>query len=147
VKSVRAEAAKNGREPSSIKFFAGISPIIGRTQEEPEAKFEAWRENIDVIGGLAKFSGYTNIDMSVFPLDEPFEFKGEPQENTIQGIVNNFKAGYLDNKPWTPRRLGEKMAFGSLVGALIFPGSNNTYSKIFSVSNASRNRLNGSRCL
>jgi alkanesulfonate monooxygenase SsuD/methylene tetrahydromethanopterin reductase-like flavin-dependent oxidoreductase (luciferase family) len=147
VKSVRAEAVKNGRDPSSIKFFAGISPIIGRTQEEAEAKFEAWRENIDVIGGLAKFSGYTNIDMSVYPLDEPFEFKGGPQENTIQGIVNNFKAGYLDNKPWTPRRLGEKMAFGGLVKGLIFLVSNNTDSKIFSVSNASRNRLNGSRCL
>jgi alkanesulfonate monooxygenase SsuD/methylene tetrahydromethanopterin reductase-like flavin-dependent oxidoreductase (luciferase family) len=147
VKSVRAEAAKNGRDPSSIKFFAGISPVIGRTQEEAEAKFEAWRENIDVIGGLAKFSGYTNIDMSVYPLDEPFEFKGGPQENTIQGIVNNFKAGYLDNKPWTPRRLGEKMAFGGLVKALIYPVSNNTDGKISSVSNASRNRLNGGRCL
>jgi hypothetical protein len=85
--------------------------------------------------------------MSVYPLDEPFEFKGGPQENTIQGIVNNFKAGYLDNKPWTPRRLGEKMAFGGLVKALIYPVSNNTDGKISSVSNASRNRLNGGRCL
>lgn len=53
--------------------------------------------------------------MSAYPLDEPFEFKGGPQDNTIQGIVNNFKAGYLDGKPWTPRRLGEEMAFGGLV--------------------------------
>jgi alkanesulfonate monooxygenase SsuD/methylene tetrahydromethanopterin reductase-like flavin-dependent oxidoreductase (luciferase family) len=115
VKAVRAEAEKNGRDPQSIKFFAGISPIVGRTLEKAQAKYEACRANIDIIGGLAKFSGFTNLDMSVYPLDEPFEFNGGPQDNTIQGIVNNFKAGYLDNKPWTPRRLGEEMAFGGLV--------------------------------
>ncbi|RDW60220.1 luciferase-like protein [Coleophoma crateriformis] len=114
VKAVRAEAVKNGRDPQSIKFFAGISPIIGRTVEEAQAKYEACRKNIDFIGGLAKFSGHANIDMSQYPLDEPFEFKGGPQDNTIQGIVNNFKAGYLDDIPWTPRRLGEKIAFGGL---------------------------------
>jgi len=118
VKAVRAEAQKNGRDSQSIKFFAGISPIIGRTLEEAHAKYEACRANIDIIGGLAKFSGYTNLDMSIYPLDEPFEFKGGPQDNTIQGIVNNFKAGYLDDKPWTPRRLGEEMAFGGLVSAI-----------------------------
>ena len=110
VKSVRAEAAKNGRDPKSIKFFAGISPIIGRTLEEAHAKYDACRAKIDIIGGLAKFSGYTNIDMSIYPLDEPFEFKGGAADNTIQGIVNNFKEGDFENKPWTPRRLGEKMA-------------------------------------
>jgi alkanesulfonate monooxygenase SsuD/methylene tetrahydromethanopterin reductase-like flavin-dependent oxidoreductase (luciferase family) len=119
VKAVRAEAQKNGRDPSTIKFFAGISPIVGRTLEEAQAKYEACRANIDIIGGLAKFSGYTNIDMSAYPLDEPFEFNGGSQDNTIQGIVNNFKAGYLDGNPWTPRRLGEEMAFSGLV--VLFP--------------------------
>jgi alkanesulfonate monooxygenase SsuD/methylene tetrahydromethanopterin reductase-like flavin-dependent oxidoreductase (luciferase family) len=128
VKAVRAEAAKNGRDPQSIKFFAGISPIIGRTVEEAQEKYDACRKNIDVIGkptqghwlpahilifilgGLSKFSGYTNIDMSVYPLDEEFNFTGRMSENIIQGIINNFKAGHFDNKPWPPRRVGEKMA-------------------------------------
>lgn len=113
VQSVRAEAGKHGRDPKSIKFFVEISPIIGRTLEEAEAKYAEWKKNIDIIGGLAKFSGYTNIDMSKFPLDEPFDFKGGAADNVIQGIVNNFKDGYLDDKPWTPRRLGEEMAVSS----------------------------------
>ena len=120
VKTVRAEAAKNGRDPSTIKFFAGISPIVGRTLEEAQAKYESVRENIDVIGGLAKFSSHAAIDMSVYPLDEPFEFKGDPSSNAIQGIVNNFKEGDFDGKPWTPRRLGEKIAFGGLVSKLAY---------------------------
>lgn len=120
VQSVRAEAVKYGRDPKSIKFFAGISPIIGRTLEEAEAKYVEYKKNIDIIGGLAKFSGYTNIDMSKFPLDEPFEFKGEASDNVIQGIVNNFKDGYLDDRPWTPRRLGEEMAVSNYHSASIF---------------------------
>lgn len=112
VKSVRAEAVKNGRDPKSVKFFAGVSPIIGRTLEEAQAKFDSYKKSIDIFGGLAKFSGYTNIDMSKYPLDEPFEFTGGKGDSIIQGVVNNFKAVSEESqsKPWTPRMLGEKMA-------------------------------------
>jgi alkanesulfonate monooxygenase SsuD/methylene tetrahydromethanopterin reductase-like flavin-dependent oxidoreductase (luciferase family) len=33
-KAVRDTAAANGRDPSTIKFFAAIMPILGRTVEE-----------------------------------------------------------------------------------------------------------------
>jgi hypothetical protein len=45
---------------------------------------------------------------------------------TIQDIVNNFEAGYLDGEPWTPRRLGETVAFSGLVNTSTF--YNNQYS-------------------
>jgi alkanesulfonate monooxygenase SsuD/methylene tetrahydromethanopterin reductase-like flavin-dependent oxidoreductase (luciferase family) len=60
VASVRARAAELGRDPSSIKFFLGIMPIIGRTLEEAEAKLAAARARTSVNGGLARFCGFTS---------------------------------------------------------------------------------------
>jgi hypothetical protein len=53
---------------------------------------------VEPIAGLAKFSNYTNIDMSKYPLDEPFEFNGTPADNTIKGQTENFKAGDGSNE-------------------------------------------------
>ncbi|RDW95108.1 luciferase-like protein [Coleophoma crateriformis] len=112
-KAVRAAAARNGRDPSSIKFFAAIMPIIGRTVEEAQAKYDYALKNISVQGGLAKFSSYTNVDMSQFPLDEPFNFEGKTADNTITGVINNFKTYSKDmSEAWTPRKLGGMLSFG-----------------------------------
>ena len=78
VRQIRADAAARGRDPKSIKFFVGISPILGATLEEAQAKYERAKENADVIGGLAVFAGYTGIDLSKHPLDELLELKGVP---------------------------------------------------------------------
>jgi FMN-dependent oxidoreductase (nitrilotriacetate monooxygenase family) len=76
-KAVRAVAAANGRDPSTIKFFVAIMPFIGKTVEEAQAKYDKAKSLVSVQGGLAKFSSYTNIDMSKYPLDEPFNFEGK----------------------------------------------------------------------
>jgi alkanesulfonate monooxygenase SsuD/methylene tetrahydromethanopterin reductase-like flavin-dependent oxidoreductase (luciferase family) len=125
VDKVRAEAVANGRDPKSIKFFPGISPIVGRTLEEAQAKYDKYLSMVDPIGGLAKFGGHTGMDLSEYPLDEPFEFKDQGAHNVIQGVIESFKdSAAADGKPWTPRRLGMQMAFGGLhpmpvVGCLI----------------------------
>lgn len=111
--SVRAVTAAQGRDPESIKFFLGAMPFIGRTQEEAQAKFEAARKLVSIEGGLARFSGLANIDMSVYPIDEPFKFSGDIRENAIHGFINNMQ--FLgDKETITPRDLGEILAFGGL---------------------------------
>jgi alkanesulfonate monooxygenase SsuD/methylene tetrahydromethanopterin reductase-like flavin-dependent oxidoreductase (luciferase family) len=99
-----------------MKFFAAISPFIGRTMEEAQAKFDLAEKHADYIGGLSQFSGYTNIDMSKFPLDEPLQLDtSNPGENIIQGFLGNFTDSIeTESTPWTPRRLGMKMALGGL---------------------------------
>ncbi|KAF7556438.1 hypothetical protein G7Z17_g1428 [Cylindrodendrum hubeiense] len=112
IASIRAGAAANGRDPKSIMFFVGISPILGKTVEEANAKYDRARENADVIGGLAQFSGYTGIDLSRFPLDEVFELKEQPGDSAIHSFLENFNKTIGSSEPWTPRRLGENMALG-----------------------------------
>ncbi|KAK5307095.1 hypothetical protein LTR99_000063 [Exophiala xenobiotica] len=116
VENIRASAAAAGRDPRSVKAFAGISLFLGRTTEEAQAKYDAVAKNVSPIAGLAKFGGYTNVDMSKYPLDEPFEFTANPgsADNVIQGIITNFKAGDGSTETWTPRKLGSKIALGGL---------------------------------
>jgi len=51
IAQIRSDAAAQGRDPQSIKFFVGISPILGATLEEAEAKYASARENADVGRG------------------------------------------------------------------------------------------------
>lgn len=67
-------------------------PIIGRTLEEAEAKLEKARKNFSVNGGLARFCGFTNVDLSPYGLDEEFDFEGKKYDNSIQGVIQNIQA-------------------------------------------------------
>lgn len=110
--NVRAKALEEGRDPASIKFFLSIMPVIGRTIEEAEEKFQRARKNISVNGGLARFCGFTNVDLSGYALDEEFDFEGKHHENTIQGVIDNIKVIGKDYDVFTPRVVAEMFAFG-----------------------------------
>lgn len=113
IKAAREIARAAGRDPSTIKFFAAINPIIGRTLEEAQAKYEDAMKYADVIGALAQFSGYTGIDMSKYPLDEELKLDtSNPKETAVQGFLGNFADSQKDGDVWTPRKLGEKIAVG-----------------------------------
>ena len=114
VKSIRAAAAAAGRDPKSVKAFAGLSTFIAPTLEEAQAMYDAAAKNVTPESGLALFSSYTNIDMSKYAMDEPFNFEGDPTQVSIHGYIKNFQAGDGQTKVWTPRMLGSKMALGSL---------------------------------
>ncbi|CAK7232470.1 hypothetical protein SBRCBS47491_008282 [Sporothrix bragantina] len=120
IKAARAQAAANGRDPASLKFFPAICPIIGKTAEEAREKYETALRYANPIAGLGQFSGYSGIDMSEFPLDEPLELSERPG---VSAIVSTFNA--LDDlqadgatggekQPWTPRRIGMRLAMGGL---------------------------------
>lgn len=115
VADMRAATAANGRDPQSIKFFPCIMPIIGKTREEAQAKYERAVEFADPVAGLAQFSGYTGIDLARFPLDEPMDLSGMSQALAIQAVFKALAVSEEESDgPWTPRRLGMRMALGGL---------------------------------
>ena len=119
VKSIRDTAVAAGRDPYDVKAFAGVSTFIGKTLEEAQAKYADAEKNVSPVAGLAKFGGYTNMDLSKYPLDEPFEFTGGNADNAIHGIITSFKAGDGSTEPWTPRKLGSKISLGGLYPVFI----------------------------
>jgi alkanesulfonate monooxygenase SsuD/methylene tetrahydromethanopterin reductase-like flavin-dependent oxidoreductase (luciferase family) len=111
--AVRSQAAAEGRDPSDVKFFLGIMPIIGRTVEEAEAKLEKARKNLSVNGGLARFCGFTNVDLSPYAIDEEFNFEGAHHDNSIIGVIDNIKLLNTEGTKFTPRVVAEMFALGS----------------------------------
>lgn len=113
-RDIRAQAKSQGRDPQGIKFFPCIVPFIGRTEEEAKKKYQDALDYADPVAGLAQFSSYVGIDMSVYPMDKPVELDSGHQQASIQGVMNNLRTTLADGQDWTPRQLGIRMAMGGL---------------------------------
>lgn len=115
IAAIRALALAAGRDPSSIQAFIGMTPILGRTLEEAQEKERIALQYADPIAGLAQFCGYSGLDLSVFPLDEPFDVtKLEESGNAVHTIIRAFNEGDTSGLPWTPRRVGLKQSLGGV---------------------------------
>ncbi|WP_184401766.1 LLM class flavin-dependent oxidoreductase [Rhizobium sp. BK650] len=80
---VKSRLAKYGRKPDEIKIMPGISPIVGATEDEAKAKYQALQELIPDAVGVALLASYLSIqDLSAYPLDGPLPEM--PQTNLIQ---------------------------------------------------------------
>lgn len=69
--SVREAAVAAGRDPSSVKLFSGICPIVAKTEEEAWAKHAKYKANTSYIGGLASFCALTGVDLSKYGICFP----------------------------------------------------------------------------
>jgi alkanesulfonate monooxygenase SsuD/methylene tetrahydromethanopterin reductase-like flavin-dependent oxidoreductase (luciferase family) len=114
VKDVRAAAVRHGRDPASIKIFMAMAPILGRTMEEAQEKHDKAKSRASTQSGLAKFSGYTNVDLSKYPLKEPFDFELQAADNTVTGVIKNYSLKQKEaTEPFTPEYIGKMAGFGS----------------------------------
>ncbi|KAH8893362.1 putative dibenzothiophene desulfurization enzyme A [Thozetella sp. PMI_491] len=68
VKAIRDKVREVGRDPYSVKVFASITPIIGGTKEEAQAKYEEALQYASEEGGLAllKNLAYKGDDVPVW---------------------------------------------------------------------------------
>jgi alkanesulfonate monooxygenase SsuD/methylene tetrahydromethanopterin reductase-like flavin-dependent oxidoreductase (luciferase family) len=114
VDRIRKLAKEAGRDPSSIKFFATFTPILGRTDEEAWEKYEEAKKYASTVGGLVLFSGWTGIDISKFPLDANLTANDSLEGNKITSILSAFTTTSKDIPEWTPRVVAERAAIGGL---------------------------------
>ncbi|MGQ7938586.1 LLM class flavin-dependent oxidoreductase [Paraburkholderia sp. D1E] len=71
-RDVKGRLAKYGRAPDHLKIMPGIFPIVGRTQEEAEAKFAVLQDLIHPTVGLSLLSNMSGgVDLSQYPVDGP----------------------------------------------------------------------------
>jgi FMN-dependent oxidoreductase (nitrilotriacetate monooxygenase family) len=68
---VLARAAQAGRAAGSIRILPGLSPVIGRTRAEAEAKDRALRDLVPEPLALSYLSDLVQIDLSAYPIDDP----------------------------------------------------------------------------
>ncbi|KAI9710335.1 MAG: hypothetical protein M1820_002830 [Bogoriella megaspora] len=114
IAAIREIARKNGRDPRSIKFFATFTPILGKTDEEAQAKYAEAKKHASVIGGLVLFSGWTGIDISKLPIDKEITAEDSLEAHKVTSLMSAFTTTSKDVPKWTPRVVAEKAAIGGL---------------------------------
>ncbi|KPV61062.1 monooxygenase [Paenibacillus sp. A3] len=89
---VKTRAAAYGRSADDILIFPGIGPIVGRTQEEAERKYEEIA-NFMTIENALNYLGrfFDHFDFSRFPLDEPFPDLGDVGSNSFRSTTDKIK--------------------------------------------------------
>ncbi|WAJ28217.1 LLM class flavin-dependent oxidoreductase [Antarcticirhabdus aurantiaca] len=68
---VKGRLARYGRAPEDVKIMPGIFPVVGRTRDEAQEKFEELQSLIQPEVGLGLISDLTGVDLSSYPLDGP----------------------------------------------------------------------------
>lgn len=91
---VRSRAAKYGRRPEDIKFFQGLSPIVGGTEAEAKAKYDEFAEQLSSEAGLAHLSGAVGVDLGAIDPDRPLEsFESEGVRGLVKGLIDSAPPG------------------------------------------------------
>ena len=107
-KKIRQAAADAGRDPQDVKVVALITVVVAATDEEAQAKYQHYLQNATAEGCLARFSGWTGIDMSTYDLDTPLK---SIETKASQSLVDLFSKADPD-RDWTPRQVAEFLAIG-----------------------------------
>jgi FMN-dependent oxidoreductase (nitrilotriacetate monooxygenase family) len=110
VAAIRQSVAAAGRDPGSVLVFNLQTVIVGATDAEAKAKFDDYRQYIDLDGALALGSGWMGIDFGAYALDQPLR---HIRTNAVQSSVDAFSSADPD-KVWTVRELGEWIGIGGL---------------------------------
>lgn len=108
IDALRAKAVEAGRDPSHIAVLQMITVISAPTDDEAQAKYQEYLKYVDYDGAMARYSGWTGLDMAQFDPDEPFE---NVQTNAGQTMVDFFTKIDPDKK-WTPRDIAAYTGIG-----------------------------------
>lgn len=63
----------HGRHRDDLKFFQGLSFVVGSTEEEARRKEADLEERIDIDGMIAHFGGSLGIDLGAYEADTPID--------------------------------------------------------------------------
>ncbi|UKS26450.1 LLM class flavin-dependent oxidoreductase [Paenibacillus sp. HWE-109] len=89
---IKKRAAAEGRNPDEVVILPGIAPIIGRTEEEAERKYQEVA-NLVTIDKALDFLGrfFEHHDFSQYPLDEQFPDIGDIGSNSFRSGTDKIK--------------------------------------------------------
>ncbi len=110
-RDIKDRVIAKGRKPESVKIMPGIFAVVGRTQQEADAKFAQLQSLIQPKAGLALLGRMIgNFDLSGYPLDGPLPELPETQDGqrSRQQLLTDLAQG----ENLTIRQLYERIAGG-----------------------------------
>jgi FMN-dependent oxidoreductase (nitrilotriacetate monooxygenase family) len=115
VDKLRQQAAAAGRDPRSVKIIVMLTPITAPTDEEAQAKLEDFNQYIDMDAALTLFGGWTGIDMSSAPADQPLE---SMESDAIRAMIEML-TGVDSEVVWTKERLAKWLCIGGFSASVV----------------------------
>jgi FMN-dependent oxidoreductase (nitrilotriacetate monooxygenase family) len=104
---VKGRMAKYSRDRDDVKILPAIRPVVGRTTQEAQAKFDQLQALLDPLVGLARLHG-TFGDLSGYPLDGPVPLDARGP-NEMKSGSERLLARVRDEQP-TIRQLYQQVA-------------------------------------
>jgi FMN-dependent oxidoreductase (nitrilotriacetate monooxygenase family) len=98
-KDVKDRTAAEGRSVDDIVILPGISPIVGRTEEEAERKYQELAGLVTIenaLNYLGRF--FEHHDFSQYPLDEQFPDLGDLGQNSFRSGTDKIKKTAKEQK-------------------------------------------------
>ncbi len=112
IAEIRAAARDEyGRDAATIKFLALFCPILGRTKEEAQAKYEDYISYGSEEGALALFGGWTGIDLAQYDDDQELR---HVESNAIRSAVEGWSKATPDVPKWTKHTVANHIKIGGL---------------------------------
>ncbi|GAA3672732.1 LLM class flavin-dependent oxidoreductase [Arthrobacter ginkgonis] len=96
VGQLRALESEAGRSPGDVKVFAGLSFVIGSTEEEVRRKEAEYDEYLDPHAIIAHIGGGIGVDLGGLDLDTPL---GELETEGARGVLEAAIAAVPGGKP------------------------------------------------
>jgi len=91
-RDLKHRAFTYGRNFNDIQVFQGISPIVGKTEEDAEAKYQEFVHLVEIGQALAFLSRLFEFhDFTQYPLDEPFPDVADLGKNSFQSDTDRIK--------------------------------------------------------
>ncbi|CAI6342134.1 unnamed protein product [Periconia digitata] len=116
VAEIRQLATEFGRKPQDVKFLALICPIIARTEEEANAKYEDYVQYGDTEGALALFGGWTGINLDVYGDDDELR---HVESNAIRSAVEAWSQASPSIPKWTKKTVARHISVGGLGATVV----------------------------
>jgi alkanesulfonate monooxygenase SsuD/methylene tetrahydromethanopterin reductase-like flavin-dependent oxidoreductase (luciferase family) len=98
-----------GRDGSNIKVLALVTPILGRTEDEAQAKLAEYRQYASLEGALALFCGWTGIDLGKYGDEEELR---QVESNAVRSTVEGYARFSPGTSKWTKHTVAEHVSIG-----------------------------------
>ncbi|KAF2787318.1 dibenzothiophene desulfurization enzyme A [Melanomma pulvis-pyrius CBS 109.77] len=98
-----------GRDGDSIKVLALVTPILGRTEEEAQAKLAEYRKYASHEGALTLFGGWTGMDLSKYGDEQELR---EVESNAVRSTVEGYARFSPGTSKWTKHTIAEHVSLG-----------------------------------
>lgn len=90
VDDIRKQAAGHGRNPDDIRFFQGLSPVVGGTEAEAKQKEAEYLEQLSTEASLAHLSGSLGVDLGSIDPDRPLDtFDSQAMQGVVKSLIES----------------------------------------------------------